>query len=46
MIFIGAGPIWFAIIVLAVCLCKASSLGDETIIEDELPDENWDWPLV
>jgi hypothetical protein len=46
MIFVGAGPVWFSIIVLAICLCKMSSLADETIIEDEPLDENWDWPVA
>jgi hypothetical protein len=45
MIFIGAGAIWLAIIILAICLCKVSARY-ETIIEDEPLDENWDWPVA
>lgn len=46
MIFVGAGAIWFAILILAICLCKMAHVGDETITEDEALDENWDWPLI
>lgn len=41
MIFVGAGMLWFAIIVVALCLCKFVSMPN--ISEDDEDDDICRW---